>query len=111
MTPAQQARQRGFEANLATRGICVRCDTGEKLKIIRKDVSTISDPEQSARQEKPVYCDIVSLSGGVLNPRNIASFTEVIDSVTDGRVFSVIHFDDKAADAVTWTWNCESSRL
>jgi hypothetical protein len=106
MTITQQARIRGFNANLAMRGRPVTTDTQESLTVLVRDRAAITDPDQPAQAKIAIYTAIEALAGAVADPRAIGLFTEA-----DGRWHKVLQFIELRGDLVKWVWDCEAQRL
>lgn len=105
MTAAQIARQKGFKATLRTRGRKVKASTGESFFAVVQDDPPLLDPTTVIQAQKTIYSTVSAEAGCVPNPRLVKSLQEV-----DGRSYSVIRFDESAADAVVWKWFCEAQR-
>lgn len=117
MTPAQLARQKGFEANLRIRGRCAFTDTAnsngdpETLTILVEEAPIIPDPSEPVLQkESKVFTTIHAFAGSVKEPRNVGFFFEGTPKLK-GRFYKVLEYQESASDAVTWRWACESERL
>lgn len=80
--------------------------TGEKLVAIVSEEPLLPDAMNFAATEKLVATSLSADVGAVENPRAVTSFTED----AGGRVYTVLSYDESAADAVKWKWNCSASR-
>lgn len=106
MSPAQQMRKAGVLANLRVRGRLAITNTDETLKILVDDRQPLDDPTSEAKRMGAVFAAVTIAAGAVKQPREVETFKET----ESGRVYSVISFDENAADGVTWKFTCEAHR-
>ena len=81
--------------------------TGENVVAIVADEPLLMDEINVAQTQKTLYSTVSAPTGSVSNPRAVTGFTE---TTGDFRTYSVIRFDESAADGVTWKWFCEALR-
>lgn len=96
----------GFRVRLASGGREVTADTGERLTVQVEDVPLLTDPVETARQKLPLFVRVHAVTGDVVDPRAVGSFTEVVSQ----KKHTVQKFEPTSQNNWEWCWFCETQR-